>query len=111
MIYYGYNRLENWLIDQCTKPLDIVRHMLEPEMADVPQSIQDVMVPELSARRSESGSFEEIDAPEFNAWHTIGTSLVRAGTAILLVPDPLPVVDEVIGFSLIVGGVLIIALS
>ena len=107
MIYYGYNRLENWLIDQRSKPLDIVRHMLEPEIADVPRSIQEVMVPELSAVRSKSESSEEDIQAEFNSWRAIGTGMVRAGTTILLVPDPIPLVDEIVGFSLVVGGLTI----
>ncbi len=109
MIYYGYNRLENWLIDQRAKPLDFVRHMLEPELADVPESIQELMVPELSV--SKSVSEETTSSDEFNAWRAIGTGMVRAGTTILLVPDPIPLVDEIVGVSLVIGGLTIIALS
>ena len=47
MIYYGYNRLENWLIDQRDKPLTFVDFILAPVLEDVPVSIQERMVPEL----------------------------------------------------------------
>jgi hypothetical protein len=34
----------------------------------------------------------------------IGGGMIRAGVAILMVPDPLPVVDEIAGLALIAGG-------
>ncbi len=34
----------------------------------------------------------------------IGGGMIRAGVAILMVPDPLPVVDEIAGLVLIAGG-------
>lgn len=34
----------------------------------------------------------------------IGSGMIRAGVAILMVPDPLPVVDEIAGLVLIAGG-------
>ena len=40
---------------------------------------------------------------------TIGQVMVRAGVAILTVPDPLPVVDEVVGVVLVVGGTATLA--
>jgi hypothetical protein len=30
--------------------------------------------------------------------------MIRAGVAILMVPDPLPLVDEIAGIALIAGG-------
>lgn len=35
----------------------------------------------------------------------VGQGMIRTGGAILLVPDPLPVVDEMVGLGLLVGGV------
>jgi len=34
----------------------------------------------------------------------IGGGMIRAGVAILMVPDPLPLVDEIAGLALIAGG-------
>jgi len=35
----------------------------------------------------------------------IGSAMIRTGVAILMVPDPIPVIDEVVGAGLIYGGV------
>lgn len=34
----------------------------------------------------------------------VGGGMIRAGVAILMVPDPLPLVDEIAGIALIAGG-------
>ena len=39
----------------------------------------------------------------------IGSGMIRAGIAILVVPDPLPIVDEVVGIVLIAGGAGLVA--
>ena len=39
----------------------------------------------------------------------IGGGMVRAGVAILMVPDPLPLVDEIAGIVLITGGAGLVA--
>jgi len=38
----------------------------------------------------------------------IGSGMIRAGVAILLVPDPLPFVDEIVGGLLIGGGAVMV---
>ena len=37
-------------------------------------------------------------------WDQIGIRMTSTGLAILAVPDPIPIVDEVIGFTLVFGG-------
>ena len=34
----------------------------------------------------------------------VGVRMIKAGAAILAVPDPIPLVDEVIGAGLVIGG-------
>jgi hypothetical protein len=43
---------------------------------------------------------------EFSAGDTAANMAIRTGVTILAVPDPLPVVDEVIGVTLIAGGLI-----
>jgi hypothetical protein len=38
----------------------------------------------------------------------VGHAAVRAGAAILLIPDPLPVVDELVGLGLLAGGAYLV---
>ena len=47
----------------------------------------------------------------FDTESAIGSGLVRAGFAILAVPDPLPVVDELVGAGLITLGLVLIYLE
>jgi hypothetical protein len=108
MIYTGVNRLENWLIDSLDNQpavTNFVRTTLVEELTAVPNSIVEMMVPELSA------SEEIYVSGDVNYRRAVGTAMVRAGVTILLVPDPIPVVDEVVGFGLVIGGSIIIALS
>lgn len=35
----------------------------------------------------------------------IGSAMIRTGVAILMVPDPLPIIDEVGGAALVYGGI------
>jgi hypothetical protein len=41
----------------------------------------------------------------------VGGGMIRAGVAILMVPDPLPLVDEIIAVSLIAGGATLVYLA
>jgi hypothetical protein len=41
----------------------------------------------------------------------IGTGMIRTGVAILMVPDPLPLVDEIVAVALIGGGATLVYLS
>ena len=109
-IYYGQNRLENWYIDQLGSVADYTRSLVANELADVPETIQELMVPELRSVRSKESS-SEADNDKSTIWRMVGSGMVRAGVAILLVPDPIPLVDEIIGVGLIVVGGTIIALS
>ena len=61
MIYYGYNRLENWYIDQLGSVTDFTRSLVAYEIADVPQTIQELMVPELRSLSSEETSSDDYD--------------------------------------------------
>ena len=38
----------------------------------------------------------------------VGQAAARTGAAILLVPDPLPLVDEAVGLALLAGGVYLV---
>ena len=38
----------------------------------------------------------------------VGHGAVRAGTAIMLLPDPLPLVDEAVGLALLAGGAYLV---
>jgi hypothetical protein len=109
-IYFGHNRLENWLIDQRSSVSDFTRSLVSHELADVPETIQELMVPELRSLRSQESS-SDADDDKSTIWRMVGSGMVRTGVAILLVPDPIPLVDEIIGVSLIVVGSTIIALS
>lgn len=42
-----------------------------------------------------------------SAQQLVGQAMVRTGAAILMVPDPLPLVDEVVGGALVVGGAIL----
>jgi hypothetical protein len=110
MIYYGHNRLENWYIDQLDSVTDFTRSLVANEIADVPQTIQEFMVPELRSLRSEKTSSEDYDDTS-TVGRMVGANMVRAGVAILLVPDPVPLVDELVGAGLIAIGSTIIAFS
>jgi len=39
----------------------------------------------------------------------IGSTMIRTGVAILLVPDPIPVIDEVLGAGLVYGGAYVMS--
>ena len=84
--------------------------MVAHEIADVPETIQELMVPELRSLSSEETISEDFDGHRY-FWRRVGANMVRTGVAILLVPDPIPLVDEIIGVGLIVVGGTIIALS
>ena len=109
-IYYGHNRLENWIIDSQSSVTDFTKSLVAHEIADVPQSIQELMVPELRSVRT-SGFSSETDGDKSNIWRMVGSGMVRTGVAILLVPDPIPLVDEIVGVGLIAVGSTIIAFS
>ncbi len=110
MIYYGPNRLENWYIDQLGSVADFTRSLVAHEIADVPSSIQELMVPELRSLSAEETSSDDYDDTS-TVGRMVGSNMVRAGVAILLVPDPIPLVDEIVGVGLIALGSTIIAFS
>ncbi len=104
MVYHGQNRLEHWLIDQASS---------QPVTSFVRSSIVSEFVPSRSismidtsgrAMTSEDDSFDETET----VWRQVGSGFVRTGISILLVPDPLPVVDEVIGAAFIAIGASIL---
>jgi hypothetical protein len=41
--------------------------------------------------------------------HLLGRTMVTTGFAILLVPDPIPVIDEVVGAVLVYGGAYVMS--
>ena len=44
---------------------------------------------------------------QLSAQKLVGQAMVRTGAAILIVPDPLPLVDELVGGALVVGGAVL----
>ena len=110
MIYYGHNRLENWYIDQLGSVTDFTRSLVAHEIANVPQTIQELMVPELRSLSAEETSSDDYDDTS-TVGRMVGANMVRAGVTILLVPDPIPLVDEIVGVGLIAVGSTIIAFS
>ena len=64
-----------------------------------------------SSTASPSTNIQSADAPrishEVSTQRILGQSMVRTGVAILMVPDPLPLVDEVVGGALVVGGAVL----
>jgi len=54
-------------------------------------------------------SLSSRDTVDKNAAAIVGGGAIRTGVAILMVPDPLPLVDEIAAFVLIAGGVALVA--
>jgi hypothetical protein len=48
-----------------------------------------------------------LDTLDIRGQQMVGQAMVRTGAAILMVPDPLPLVDEVVGGALVVGGAVL----
>ena len=49
---------------------------------------------------------EELHWLDEQNWSQLGIRMTSTGLAILAVPDPLPVVDEIVGFTLVFGGLM-----
>jgi hypothetical protein len=73
MIYYGYNRLENWYIDQLDSVTDFTRSLVAHEIADVSQTIQELMVPELRSLSAEETSSDDYDDTS-TVWRMVGST-------------------------------------
>ncbi len=103
MVYHGKNRLENWFIDQAsTQPVtNFVRSSVVRKFVP-PRSIS--MINSSDNLTSEDDSFDDTET----IWRQVGSGFVRTGIAILMVPDPLPVVDEVLGAAFIAVGASIL---
>jgi hypothetical protein len=54
---------------------------------------------------------EELEQASDGMRRMVGQAAVRTGIAILAVPDPIPIIDEVAGITLVVGGTYLIATS
>ncbi len=52
----------------------------------------------------EEPAASESDLKEFSKFQMIGRGMAGAGAAILMTPDPLPLVDEVVGAGMVVVG-------
>lgn len=104
-IYTGHNRLENWF-----------KQLGTPEIyygsIKAPSRIQ-------TSRRTRSSSSEvtgqetvaESVVSRDHVRYAIGSALLRTGAIVMLVPDPLPVVDEVIAISMMYVGAYLVSTS
>lgn len=99
-IYYGRNRLENWFTDLqqsevfygTIRATNTTTKQRTKQRTKTSQNIEQKTIAE---------SVVSFDQSRYN----IGAAMVRTGAIVLLVPDPLPVVDEVLAIGLIyVGG-------
>jgi len=62
--------------------------------------------PEIRVRKS------EIESDDSNMmYRVLGQAMIRTGIAILAVPDPIPIVDEVVGMSLVGTGAAVLYLE
>jgi hypothetical protein len=106
-IYYGRNRLENWLID-----LQGITTYSSPGVSY--GSIKTRATKQRTKQTVENTSqsvVETISQPDFNTRRVVGANMVRAGVTILMVPDPIPLVDEIIAFGLIGVGTYLVYTS
>jgi len=102
-IYYGRNRLENWFSE-----------LEQPEVfyGSIRATTTTTTKQATKQRTQNSQIIEQETVPEsvvsFNEpRYNIGAAMVRTGSIVLLVPDPLPVVDEVLAIGMIyLGGYL-----
>ena len=105
-IYTGVNRLENWLIDQSystfvqTKSLGVMSNVRSTKLPEETAFADEVFV-------SSESSVQSNDPTR----SIIGSNMVRVGIAILMVPDPVPVIDEIVGAGLIAIGATLLAIS
>jgi hypothetical protein len=94
-IYYGRNRLENWFSE--LKRPEVFYGTIKATKQATKQ------------RTKTSQNIEQVTVTEsvvsFNqSRYNIGTAMVRTGSIVLLVPDPIPVIDEVLAIGLIYAG-------
>ena len=104
-IYTGHNRLENWFTD-LGRPEIYYGTIKAPSRKE-------------NTRRTRSSSSEIIEQETVaesvvsrnHARYAVGSALVRTGAIVMLVPDPLPVVDEVIAIGMIYLGAYLVSTS
>lgn len=101
-IYTGHNRLENWF-KQLGTPEIYYGSIKAPSRKQ-------------RTRYSSSESIEQETVAESvvsrdHARYAIGSALLRTGAIVMLVPDPLPVVDEVIAISMMYVGAYLVSTS
>jgi len=98
-IYRGHNRLENWFSELSSpevfygsiKATNQVTKQATKQRTKTSQNIEQESIAE---------SVVSFNQSRYN----IGAAMVRTGTVVLLVPDPIPVVDEVLAIGLIYAG-------
>lgn len=95
-IYYGRNRLENWFSE-----LSIPEVFYGSIKATKQRSKQRTKISQNTQQESIAESVVSFNQSRYN----IGSAMVRTGSIVLLVPDPIPVVDEVL--AIYAGGYLI----
>ncbi len=99
-IYYGRNRLENWF-SELERP-----EVFYGSISFTKQATKQATKQSIST--APQNVAETLSQPEFNYRRVVGANMVRAGVTILMVPDPIPLVDEIVGFGLIaIGGYLV----
>ncbi len=59
---------------------------------------------EVDAKYEKEPAASESDLKQFSKFQMIGRGMAGAGAAILSVPDPLPLVDEVVGAGMVIVG-------
>ena len=94
-IYYGRNRLENWFSE-----LSIPEVFYGSIKATKQRSKQRTKISQNTQQESIAESVVSFNQSRYN----IGSAMVRTGSIVLLVPDPIPVVDEVLAIGLIYAG-------
>ena len=101
-IYYGRNRLENWF-SELERPEVFYGSIRATTTTTKQRTKQRTQNSQITQQETVSQSVVSFNQSRYN----IGAAMVRTGSIVLLVPDPLPVVDEVLAIGMIyLGGYL-----
>jgi len=109
-IYTGDNRLENWMIDK-NRVSNFWANVVEMEDRYAYYEARDELSVESITEEVDFADAVFVSSgsnPELSPRRMVGAAMVRTGVAILMVPDPVPFVDELVGAAFIgIGGALL----
>ena len=107
--YYNYNYVRSfWIPKLMEEKENVTKRYLSEEGDSIVfnQPAVDIGLDAVAESIPTKKTGEELHWLDKQDWNQLGIRMTSTGLAILAVPDPIPVVDEVIGFTLVFGGLM-----